>query len=153
MKCRRIKRMISPYMDDRLGPAEKEGFTLHIQNCASCREGLEETRALHQMFASAQRFSAPYGFATRVLGNIEEMESSRLRRFPGFKSFFLRSAEVAFALAIITIGLVSGSLLLEDRMPGHRQVTVQDSFSLDLFQATPPNSIGGIYLAYVGGTR
>jgi anti-sigma factor RsiW len=145
--------MISPYMDDRLDPDERGSFDFHIRSCAACRKILEETRALHQMFASARRFPAPYGFATRVLGNIEDMESSRLRRFPGFKSFFLRSAEVAFALAIITIGLVSGSLLLEDRMPVHRQVTLQDSFSLDLFQATPPDSIGGIYLAYVGGTR
>jgi len=148
-----MKEMISRHVDGRLDADEQVSYELHIRSCPACRTILEETRALHQMFASAQRFPAPYGFATRVLGNIEEMESSRLRRFPGFKSFFLRSAEVAFALAIITIGLVSGSLLLEDRMPVHRQVTVQDSFSLDLFQATPPNSIGGIYLAYVGGTR
>jgi anti-sigma factor RsiW len=150
MKCKHARKRISQYLDDELVLDEKEAFALHIRDCAACRVKLEETRAIHKMFANAERFSAPYGFSTRVLANLEE-ESTWLRILPSFKSFFLRSAEVAFALAVITIGIVSGNLLLEDKMPVHRQV--QESFSLDLFQATPPDSIGGIYLAYAGGTR
>lgn len=152
MKCKQAGEMISQYLDGEMNSDEKEAFALHIRDCAACRVKLEETRTVHKMFANAERFSAPFGFSTRVLANLEEKESTWPRILPSFKSFFLRSAEVAFALAVITIGLVSGSLLLPDRTPPHAQ-TVQESFSLDLFQATPPDSIGGIYLAYVGGTR
>jgi anti-sigma factor RsiW len=140
-------------MDDELGTDEKEAFALHIRDCAACREKLEEACAVHKMFANAERFPAPYGFSTRVMANLEEKDPTWLRILPSFKSFFLRSAEVAFALAVMTIGLVSGSLLLEDKTPVHRHAAVQESFSLDLFHAAPPHSIGGIYLAYIGGTR
>ncbi|PKN30339.1 MAG: hypothetical protein CVU64_03840 [Deltaproteobacteria bacterium HGW-Deltaproteobacteria-21] len=151
MKCKQVRKKISQYIDDELVLDEKEAFALHIQDCAACREVLEETRAISTMFADADRYSAPYGFATRVMANLEEQDQTWLRRIPGFGPYILRTAEVAFAFAVITIGIVSGNLLLEDKMPVHRQV--QESFSLDLFQATPPDSIGGIYLAYVGGTR
>lgn len=151
MKCKQARKRISQYIDDELVLDEKEAFALHIRDCAACREVLEETLAVSTMFADAERYSAPYGFATRVMANLEEQDQTWLRRIPGFGPYILRTAEVVFALAVITIGIVSGNLLLEDKMPVPRQV--QESFSLDLFQATPPDSIGGIYLAYVGGPR
>jgi anti-sigma factor RsiW len=136
MKCTHVRKMISQYTDDELGLDEKKDFDSHIQSCASCREGLEETRALHQMFASAETFPAPYGFATRVLANLEEKER---------RPFFLRAAQVAFALVVMTVGIISGTVLLPERPNPVGQTAVQETFSLDLFQATPPDSIGGIY--------
>ena len=145
MKCTHVRKMISQYVDDELGPDEKKDFDAHIQSCASCREKLEETRALHLLFASAQRFPAPYGFATRVLANLEEKEGSRLRSLLSIRPFFLRAAQVAFALVVMTIGIISGNLLLAERANPIGQTAVQETFSLDLFQATSPDSIGGIY--------
>ena len=145
MKCRHIKKMISRYVDEELSPDEKKGFETHVESCASCREVLEETMALHRLFASAQRFPAPYGFSTRVLANLDEREGLRARGIFGFRPLFLRAAQVAFALVIVTIGIVSGGLLLGERTNHLGQRAVQETFSLDLFQATPPGSIGGIY--------
>jgi hypothetical protein len=62
---------------------------------------------------------------------------------------FLRAAEVAFALVVIFIGMVSGNLLVAGRAT-ERPMTVQESFSLDLFQATPPDSIGGVFVTLAG---
>jgi anti-sigma factor RsiW len=149
MKRRHVKKMISPYLDGELSLDEKENFDSHIQSCASCREELEKTRSLRQMFASAQRFAAPYGFTTRVLANLEEKERSRLPSLLGFRPLFLRTAQVAFALVVMTIGIVSGNLLLAERTDHIGQAAVQETFSLDLFQATPPGSIGGIYVTLV----
>jgi anti-sigma factor RsiW len=145
MKCRHVRRRISQYIDEELTPDEKKDFESHIRSCASCREELEETRTLHQVFASAQRFPAPYGFATRVLANLDEKEGAQVWGLPGFRPLFLRAAQVAFALVVITIGVVSGNLLLAERTDHVGQTAVQETFSLDLFQATPPGSIGGIY--------
>ena len=138
--------MISRYVDDALSPDDKKDVDSHIQDCARCREGLEETRALHRLFAAAERFSAPYGFATRVLANLEEKEGSRLRRLLAIRPLFIRSAQVAFALVVMTMGIISGDLLMAERTETIEQAAVvQEAFSLDLFQATPPDSIGGIY--------
>jgi hypothetical protein len=85
------------------------------------------------------------------MGRIEEKESR-----PSFWGFFtpqpvfIRAVEVAFALIVILIGLVSGNLLGTGKT-AERPLTVQESFSLDLFQATPPDSLGGVYLTLAGG--
>jgi hypothetical protein len=153
MKCKHTKKMVSLYVDDALGLDEKEAFDLHLQGCARCREELEEARVVHQMFAGARRFSAPHGFATRVMANLETEERAWLPSVWGLRPFFLRSAEVAIAVVVMAVGILSGNLLLEEKIPPHRQATVQETFSLDLFQAAPPDSIAGIYLAYAGGEK
>lgn len=153
MRCKQARQMISQYIDEALGPDERNAFVSHIRDCAACREELEETRAVHRMFASAERFSAPYGFATRVLANLEEKEGARPWSLLGLRTFFLRATQVGFALVVMIIGIASGNLLLVDRTRPNGQATVQEAFSLDLFQATPPDSIGGIYLEVAGGER
>jgi len=145
MKCTHVRKMMSPFVDDALSPDEKKNFDAHIRGCATCREELEETRALHRLFASAERFPAPYGFATRVLANLEEKEGSGVWSLLSVRPFFLRAAQVVFALVVMTIGIFSGNLLLPQRTTPIGQAAVQQTFSLDLFQATPPDSIGGIY--------
>ena len=146
MKCTHVKKMISRYVDEELSRDEKKGFDFHVRSCASCREELEETRALHRLFASAERFPAPFGFTARVLGNLDEKEGARFRDLFDIRPFFLRSAQVTLALVVITVGILSGNLLLAERTQAVEQTAVvREAFSLDLFQATPPDSIGEIY--------
>ena len=150
MECPSIRQMISPYVDDELSLDEKKAFDSHIQSCAACKKALEKALALHQLFASAERFPAPYGFAAKVLASLEEQQGFRLLRLPTMKPFFLRAAKVAFALGVITIGIVTGSMLLPERINHISQTAVQQTFSLDLFQAMPPGSIGGAYVTIMG---
>lgn len=142
--------MLSPFVDDELSPDQAKIFISHIQGCPACQEALEGTKSIHQIFRSAERFEAPYGLATRVMARIEE--NQKRAPFWGFfthQPVFLRVAEMAFALVVIFIGMVSGNLLVAGRTP-ERSLTVQESFSLDLFQATPPDSIGGVYVTLAG---
>jgi anti-sigma factor RsiW len=145
MECRQAKKMTSQYVDGELSPDEKKGFDSHIRRCASCREGLEEAWALRRLFAAAERFPAPYGFAARVLANLEEQEGPRPRVLVPIRPFFLRAAQVAVALAVMAIGIFSGSLLPAPGTDHIGHTAVLETFSLDLFQATPPDSMGGIY--------
>jgi hypothetical protein len=55
--------------------------------------------------------------------------------------------EGGFALIVIVFGLVLGNLVVPQQAPGPRLLDVQQSFSLDLFQAAPPDSISGAYVA------
>ncbi len=56
------------------------------------------------------------------------------------------------ALVVFMIGIVSGNVLMADRTSAKQTVlaNVHSSFSLDLFQATPPGSVGGAYVSLVG---
>lgn len=126
--------------------------SLTFRDVRLAKEALEETRSIHQLFGPAERFEAPYGFATRVMARIEENE----KRVPFWGFFtlqpvFLRAVEMAFALIVIFIGMISGNLLVTGGTTG-RPMTVQESFSLDLFQATPSDSIGGVYVTLAGAT-
>lgn len=146
MKCHRIRKMISPYVDDRLGTAEKEGFISHIRGCAACRKDLEETLALGHLFASSKTFHAPHGFATRVVANVQERGPSWLRRFSASRPLFLRVMEVALVLIVFFIGLISGNVLVADKGAIQRDANIQQALSLEVFQATPPDTIGAIYV-------
>ena len=150
MKCSRIQKMISRYIDDELSLDEKKSFALHIQDCSGCRKELEETQAVHELFASAERFSAPYGFTTRVIANLEEKESSWFRGVFALRPFFLRAVEVTFALIIMIIGVISGNLLVAERSVPQGEASVERALSLDVFQATPPDSIAGAYVTMMG---
>lgn len=147
MNCSTITKLISRYVDDDLSHDEKEAFTLHIRDCSECRKELEETQDLHALFVSTEKFSAPYGFSTRVMASLDQREGSKLWNFLTFHRSFLRTVEVAFALIVVMIGIISGNVLVTDRTYEREavQATVQESFSLDLFRAAPADSIGGAY--------
>ena len=144
--------MISRYVDQDLNPDEKMALDLHLGECPGCKKAAEGQIAVHNLFASAEKFEAPFGLATSVMARIEENE--KRAPFWGFftlQPVFLRAVELAFALIVIGIGLVSGNLLVAGKAP-ERTITVQESFSLDLFQAAPPDSIGGVYVILTGAT-
>lgn len=145
MKCRHARKAISPYIDRAVGPDEKKDFEAHIRDCAACRKRLEELQALHSLFAGTQEFPAPYGFASRIMANLEEREESRFRFLVPVRHFFLRIAQTAVVLAVLTIGILSGNVLMPERPQPFGRTAVQQTFSLDLFQAMPPDSVAGIY--------
>lgn len=154
MRCSQIRKIISPYVDDELTADEKKIFTSHIRECPACKEELEEMQTVHHLFASVERFEAPLGFATRVMARPEETEEtglSLLRRLFVVRPLFLRTVEIAFAFVIMLIGMLSGNILVADRTPG-THATIQETFSLDLFEAAPPDSIGGVYMKLAGTT-
>jgi predicted anti-sigma-YlaC factor YlaD len=147
MRCAEIRKLISLSIDDRLSSIEKESISLHIRNCSGCKKALEEARAVHELFASAERFSAPYGFTTRVLANLETESSSPWWAVFTRRPLVLRAMEWGFALIVIVSGLLFGNLLVADRGSSRQSPTLQESFSLDLFRAAPPDSIAGAYVA------
>jgi anti-sigma factor RsiW len=152
MKCTKIRKLISSYIDDQLGPDEKKAFVSHIQNCPGCRKALEEVQTVHELFTSAERFPVPYGFATKVMANLEAKEPSRWWAFFTRRPLVLRTMEVAFAVIVAMIGMISGNLLIADRVTPKQSATIQESFSLDLFQATPSGSIGGVFVTLAEAT-
>ena len=152
MKCPVVKNMLSEFVDEELASEQKEAVNLHLLECTACRMEVEELRAVHDLFASAERFSAPYGFSTRVMANLEEARESIWGRLFA-RPVFVKTMEVAFAIIIVVIGLVSGNVLTAQRPPQDLTSTsaeVRQSFALDAFEAAPSGSIGGIYVSMTG---
>jgi anti-sigma factor RsiW len=145
--------MISGYLDHELGADEKAAVEAHMEGCEACRRKVAEYDALRRIFASAERFDAPYGFGTRVMSRLKEPERSGLWRIFSLQPLFLRIAEVAFALLIMIMGAISGSLLVSGKTMHVAEAGIREAFSLDLFEATPSGSVSGVYVAMTGGNH
>jgi len=142
MNCLKTHKLISPYIDGELRVRDREAFESHIKSCRACSRAFEEARNMHHLFAHGEKFKAPYGFSTRVIANITSEKAKGFSWIPLFSRF----AEVIVLLVIIFTGIISGSFL-SDRLMAEKKTLIRSSFSLDIFEPTPPDSLGGAYLA------
>ena len=142
MRCNKARKLISPFVDDELSAGEKELFESHIKECGKCRTEFEEMQNVHNLFARSERFSAPYGFSARVLANREINTARKEVSIPLFPRF----ASVVVVLIVIGLGVVSGRFL-GSSFSLQATGNLAASLSLDVFSATPPDSLGGAYLA------
>jgi anti-sigma factor RsiW len=142
MSCPKSK-LISEYLDKEMGLGEKTAFETHLQGCNSCSHSLEEMRSLRAAFANAEQHQAPYGFAARVMARTAEFEK---KKSPWFVPFSLRFAEAAVLLIVITVGILAGRIMTSSSLAA-QTTNIASSFSLDLFDAAPPGSLGNAYLA------
>jgi AhpD family alkylhydroperoxidase len=141
MSCSKSK-LISTYLDKEMGASEKIAFEAHLQGCNDCVQAHEEMRLLRAAFVKAERYPAPYGFATRVLAQSAELEK---KKTPWLVPLFVRFAEAAVLLIVITVGILAGRVMTNSSSV--TATNIASSLSLDMFDATPPGSLGGAYLA------
>jgi predicted anti-sigma-YlaC factor YlaD len=142
MKCSKARKLISTYIDRELMERDMKTLEDHIKVCHKCRKEFEEGREIHNLFANADKFKAPYGFHTRVMSNIS---SGKIRESSGIP-VLARLAEAVVVIVVIALGVLSGSFLLKGYMPDKAR-EVMASLSLDVFDPAPPDSLGGAYLA------
>jgi anti-sigma factor RsiW len=142
MSCPKTK-LISAYLDKEMGLGEKAAFESHVQGCTRCSHALEELQSLRLAFSNTERHQAPYGFATRVMARTAELEK---KKAPWLVPFFVRFAEAAVLLVVITVGILAGKVMTNSSSAA-QTTNIASSLSLDIFDATPPGSLGGAYLA------
>jgi anti-sigma factor RsiW len=142
MSCLKAEH-ISAYLDNALEEKERVSAAAHLEDCAQCARALAEMQSLQQAFSAAGRFKAPYGFATRVLARTAELDR---KKAPWFMPAFARFAEAAVLVLVIAIGTAAGTFITKG-LAAQQAANLTSSMSLDLFDATPPGSLGGAYLA------
>jgi anti-sigma factor RsiW len=142
MKCLKFE-TISTYLDDELKEKERISVESHLNSCAKCAETLEEMRSLRTAFKSAVNYQAPFGFSKRVMSRTAALERNIS---PWFVPFFIRFAEAAVLLIVITMGIVAGKVM-SNSSPAAKTMNIASSLSLDMFDAAPPGSLAGAYLA------
>lgn len=142
MKCSKAHKLISPYIDGELPKWDTRRLEDHIKVCHKCRAEFEEGKELHNLSANMAGFKAPYGFHKRVMANISSGKAREISGIP----VFARIAEAFVIVAIVAIGVFSGSFLIKGSMPD-KASGVMSSLSLDIFDSAPPGSLGGVYLA------
>ena len=140
MKCLKAER-ISAYLDNALEEKERASLEAHMKDCAQCAQALAEMQSIQQAFSAARRFQAPY--VTRVLERTAELDR---KKAPWFVPMFAKLAEAAVLVLVIAIGTAAGTFITKS-LAARNAANLASSMSLDLFDATPPGSLGGAYLA------
>jgi anti-sigma factor RsiW len=135
--------LISAYLDDELKGPDRAALESHLPGCSQCGAFLAELRSLRTAFETAARHQAPSGFATRVMARTAELEK---RKSTWLVPLSMRFAEAAILLIVITVGVLAGRAMTGSS-PATQITNIASSLSLDLFDATPPGSLGGAYLA------
>ena len=142
MSCPKTE-LISAYLDKEIGFGEKAELETHLQVCSSWSHTIEELQSFRAVFSNSERHQAPYGFATRVMARTAELDK---KRSPWFVPFAVRFAEAVVLLVVISMGVLAGRVMTNSS-PAAQITNLASSLSLDLFDATPPGSLGGAYLA------
>lgn len=148
MRCSKTIKLFSASMDEELSEREKNSFETHLKNCRECRAKFDEIRNVYQIFDRAERFNAPYGFSTRVMANLAEVQPRKRLFVP----FFTKFAEALVVLVVITTGIISGNFLFKTAS-ARNEHNIATFFSLDAFEATSRDSVGGAYLAMLEDGR
>ena len=142
MRCLKAHKLLSPYMDGELHPAKREALESHLKECDGCRAEFESLQKLQALFGHTEKYSAPYGFATRVTAAAGARSKGRAALAP----WFVKLAEAALFALIISAGVLSGDFLSGRLMP-EKTASLTSSLSLEIFDPAPPESLGGVYLA------
>jgi anti-sigma factor RsiW len=146
MRCTKVKKLISSYLDNELSKNERDVFESHIKQCETCNKEFEAMRDMHAMFARTERFNAPYGFATRIMANLAGQQSNKRLFIP----FLAKFGEALLIAAVVVLGVASGAVLVKDAAPQNGQ-NIASLFSLDAFDAASRDSVGGAYFAMMEG--
>jgi anti-sigma factor RsiW len=146
MRCTKVKKLISSYLDGELSRDARDLFESHIKQCEACGKEFEAMRDMHAMFARAERFNAPYGFSTRVMANLAGAQSKKRLFIPLFTKF----GEALLIAVVVILGIASGAVLVKDAAPQNGQ-NIAAVFSLDAFDAASRDSVGDAYLAMMEG--
>jgi anti-sigma factor RsiW len=142
MKCPNYGN-ISAYLDGELEEKKRVSLEAHLQGCAHCAGSLEEMRALRTRFRSTERYQAPYGFSTRVMARTADLDRKRTFTFvPALVKF----AEAVALLLVIVVGIFTGKIVTNGSST-QKTGNITASLSLDVFEATPPGSLGDAYLS------
>ncbi|OGW39851.1 MAG: hypothetical protein A2X58_12725 [Nitrospirae bacterium GWC2_56_14] len=154
MSCPKTE-LISAYLDEEVRSGDRAALENHLPGCAQCEAALLDMRSLRSAFAKTDRHQAPYGFTTRVMARTAELKSPSPHPLPSgerikvrgwFIPFSIRFAEAAVLLMVIFVGIMAGSFMTNGSSMA-QTANLASSLSLDLFDAAPPGSLGGAYLA------
>lgn len=130
MRCSSCEPLLDRYIEGTLKPPEMIAVSAHLRQCESCRELLEELKAVDGLLATTAAGELPHNFTFAVMAEVRTLPAPRARQHPVWSFLAVYSAAawvaavVAMALtgthpatvfgavssALARLGLVSGSI-------------------------------------------
>ncbi len=108
MKCKRVKRLLSSYMDHALPEEKYNAIKLHLESCPVCQEHVSELENLWKVLDVIPSMPDNPYFAQRVLARIREKASEQSSFLDQLERFWVPVATALAVLLGIWIGYLAG---------------------------------------------
>lgn len=110
MKCSRIRRRFSAFLDGEVSEEEKRQILEHLKSCPDCQRELEALHQLSDSLDSFEEIEPSSYFMIHLKQRIAEREARSLIRFP-FMEWTRRVAVPVGATALVIFSLFLGGHL------------------------------------------
>lgn len=152
MKCSRIMKKLSAYLDGEMPEQERIAISEHLQQCAECRAELAALSAVRDALNSIEGMEVSPYFMNRLRQRIKEQRESVpfLQRIKGLAF----TTVTAFALvASLFIGNQAGKTLYQSIIQTSEPAVAEtnDAFGLGAFEEFPDGSLSDLYNELVTG--
>jgi len=108
MKCDRVLRLLSSYLDRQLGAADRAELERHLERCRPCQDELDQLRADQQVLQAVETAPPPPYLRTRVMAEIRSRATSSAPR-PAWARVLAIAATVVVVAGSACAGVALGS--------------------------------------------
>lgn len=152
MKCFRIKKKLSAYLDGEMPEQERITISEHLKQCEECRAELAALSAVADALNTIEGMEVPPYFMTRLRQNVRE-QAKPVPFLLRIKSLAVTAATAFALVASLFIGNQAGKTLYQSiaQTPEPVMVETDDVFGLGAFEEFPDGSLSDIYNELVTG--
>ncbi|MBU0567406.1 zf-HC2 domain-containing protein [bacterium] len=141
MKCKRVQRRLSAFLDRELKEREEKEIKTHLPGCSSCSKELKEMSSAWNLLLELKPVESPAYLIQRTIAEITTARG----KVSWWQEILLRPAPV---LATIALGILIGGLLGQSFYSNNNYLGEEfaSSIYLDSFEEFPEGSVGEILL-------
>ncbi|NIM14433.1 MAG: hypothetical protein GTO45_20630 [Candidatus Aminicenantes bacterium] len=146
MKCKRVKLLLSKYLDGETGRNEEKILLYHIEKCTACQEEKERLECVHQLLMPPEAIEPSPQFISRVRQRVAR------KREPVFLLLKPALTSLAF-LILVAVFFFFGSMIgnkIEAQKSMEKQMissTLEKTIPLSIFSDIPDGSFASAYYA------
>ena len=160
MKCQKIKKRLSVFVDGEVKEKEKNKILAHLSTCPSCAQEAKTLFSLQALLEEEKETIKPSPYFTNKL----EQRIAQIEKKEGLLRNLLEYINRALVPATITSALIIGTLfgntlgevfysriskILNPGESSSIQETVDQSLYLNSLDDFPSESLGGVYIALI----
>ncbi len=144
MKCPKVRKKLSAFLDNELGKRERKIIREHLKICPLCARELKELSLVWGVVKELEGVkSSPYLW-NNLLKKISQPSLIRKRTF----HILAPVAATVILIGGILTGILIGRIFYSERMSLAQKENTEFLY-LNTFDDFPPDSIGGIYTTLV----
>jgi anti-sigma factor RsiW len=152
MKCHRMEKRISAYLDGEIPEEEKKIISEHLEHCEKCQAEFTALSEVVDVLRTMEGMDVPPYFIVRLRGHIGD-DVKPVPFLQGIRGIVVSSATAVAVVASLFVGSQMGRSLFQSITQTEESIVSETSsvLGLDAFEEFPDNSLSDIYNELISG--